>query len=109
MCYDRIIILTKTKWYYRNLEYIRIIIMNRVEDIILEFVEREYKLPDDADLNTYDLFANGYIDSMGLVQFVAILEDEFDIEFTADELLSEEFKTVKGIETIIMRKLESNR
>ena len=79
--------------------------MDHIREVILEFVEREYKLPEDADLKTFDLMENGYIDSMGLVQFVALLEDEFDIEFTADELRSPEFKTVAGLEAIIQGKV----
>ena len=79
--------------------------MREVREAILEFVEREYKLPDGIDYETYNLIDNGYIDSMALVQFVAILEDEFDIEFTAEELLSDEFKTIAGLEAIINRKV----
>lgn len=79
--------------------------MKDIRKVILDYTEREYKLPADADLDTFDLFDNGYIDSMGMVQFTAILEDEFDIEFTAEELLSKEFRTVSGLESIIRRKV----
>ena len=79
--------------------------MEEIREAILDFVEREYKLPDDVDPDTYDYVENGYVDSMGLVQFVAILEDRFDIEFTKEELLSDEFKTVGGLEKIISSKL----
>ena len=79
--------------------------MEEIREAILEFVEREYKLPDDIDLDSYDYVENGYVDSMGLVQFVAILEDQFDIEFTKEELLSSEFKTVGGLEKMISSKL----
>ena len=79
--------------------------MEEIREFILDFVEREYKLPDDVDLASYDYVENGYVDSMGLVQFVAILEDQFDIEFTKEELLSSEFKTVGGLEKIISSKL----
>ena len=82
--------------------------MDRIRNVILEFVEREYMLPNDVDYNTFDLIENGYIDSMGLVQFVAILEDEFDIEFTAEELLSDKFRTVSGLETMIQGKVRKD-
>lgn len=80
--------------------------MPDIREKILEFVEREYKLPDDVDYDTFDFVENGYVDSMGLVQFVAILEDDFDIEFSAEELLSDEFKTIGGLEKIISEKLQ---
>ena len=79
--------------------------MEEIRNKILEFVEREYKLPDGIDMDTFDYVENGYVDSMGLVQFVAILEDDFDIEFTKDELLSDEFKTIGGLEKMIKTKL----
>ena len=80
--------------------------MTEIREKILDFVEREYKLPDDVDYDSFDFVENGYVDSMGLVQFVAILEDDFDIEFTAEELLSDEFKTVGGLEKIITSKIQ---
>ena len=42
--------------------------MKEIREVILDYAEREYKLPADADLGTFDLFDNGYIDSMGMVQ-----------------------------------------
>ena len=47
----------------------------------------------------------GFVDSMGMVQFVTILEDDFDIEFSAEELLSSEFKTIGGLEKLIKNKI----
>lgn len=79
--------------------------MKDVRKTILEFVEREYRLPENIDYETFDIMKNGYVDSMGLVQFVAILEDDFDIEFSADELLSSSFKTIGGLERIIKAKM----
>lgn len=79
--------------------------MKDIRKAILDFVEREYKLPENIDYETFDIMENGYVDSMGLVQFVAILEDDFNIEFTADELLSSAFKTIGGLERLIKAKI----
>jgi len=76
-----------------------------IKKAILDFVEREYELPADIDYESFNYMDAGYVDSMGLVQFVAILEDEFDIEFSAEELKSEDFKTLGGLEAIIRNKL----
>lgn len=81
--------------------------MDEIRDTILEFIEREYKLPDDVDYDNFDYIANGYVDSMGLVQFVAILEDDFDIEFSKEELFSGEFRTIGGLERLIKEKTEN--
>ncbi|MBP5330518.1 MAG: acyl carrier protein [Lachnospiraceae bacterium] len=80
--------------------------MEDIRSVILDFVERDYKLPEDVDYDSFDFVENGYVDSMGMVQFVAILEDEFDIEFSKEELLSAEFRTVGGLEKMIRVKTE---
>ena len=80
--------------------------MKNVRETILEFIEREYKLPDDVDYETFDYTKSGYVDSMGLIQFIATLEDDFGISFSEKELLSEKFKTINGLEEIIMSKLK---
>ena len=82
---------------------------DKIRRFILNFVERDYQIPENVDFDSFDIFENGYIDSMGFVQFVAILEDEFDVEFTSEELLSDEFKTISGIEKIIRNKLEKKK
>ena len=79
--------------------------MEKIRQTILDFVEREYKLPENVDYETFDFVEKGFVDSMGMVQFVAILEDEFDIEFSAEELLSNGFRTVGGLEKLIQKKV----
>lgn len=81
--------------------------MEKIRQAILDFVEREYKLPENVDYDTFDFVENGFVDSMGMVQFVTILEDEFDIEFSADELLSSDFRTVSGLEKLIESKIDA--
>ena len=81
--------------------------MGKIRQTILDFVEREYKLPENVYYDTFDFVENGFVDSMGMVQFVTILEDEFDIEFSAEELLSEDFRTVSGLEKLIERKINA--
>lgn len=79
--------------------------MEKIRQTILDFVEREYKLPENVDYDTFDFVEKGFVDSMGMVQFVAILEDEFNVEFSAEELLSNDFKTVGGLEKLIQKKV----
>ena len=81
--------------------------MEKIRQTILYFVEREYKLPENVDYDSFDFVENGFVDSMGMVQFVTILEDDFDIEFSADELLSKDFRTVGGLEKLIERKINA--
>ena len=79
--------------------------MEKIRQFILDFVEREYKLPENVDYDNFDFVAEGFVDSMGMVQFVTILEDEFDFEFSAEELLSEDLRTVGRLEKLIQKKM----
>lgn len=78
--------------------------MRDIREMIVEYVEREYQLPEGIDYDAFDLVENGYIDSMSLVVFVSLLEEEYDVEFTSEELLSKDFRTIGGLERLIHSK-----
>jgi len=57
------------------------------------------------DLNSFNFINSGHIDSLGLMKFMIALEAEFDIKFTDDELLSEQFRIVQGLAELIRMKI----
>lgn len=81
-------------------------IMENIHDMIVSFIEQEYKLPENVDFDTFDYVRNGYVDSLRIIKFVALIEDEYDIEFTSDELHSDKFRTIAGLENIIKAKIK---
>jgi acyl carrier protein len=50
-----------------------------------------------------DLFEEGYIDSVGVAELVAFLEEEFEIQVPEEDLMSEEFSSIAGITRIVVR------
>lgn len=78
-----------------------------IETFILEYIEAEYSLPADIDGHDLNYAEEGYIDSMGMIQFVVALEDEFQITFTEEELNSPEFKVVGSLADLIQKKMEN--
>ena len=56
----------------------------------------------DFDENT-ELIKNKIFDSLGMISLVAELSDEFDVEITAEEIVPENFETVKSIYNMIKR------
>jgi acyl carrier protein len=50
-----------------------------------------------------DLFEHAYVDSVGLTELLAFIEDEFSVEVPEDELMSEEFVTIDGMARVIAR------
>jgi acyl carrier protein len=49
------------------------------------------------------LFEAGYVDSVGVVELLAFLAEEFAINLPDDALMSDEFSTIDGIAAIICR------
>lgn len=80
--------------------------MEKIQDFLLDYIQREYSLPEDIDFITFNYVESGYIDSMGLVQFIATIEDEFGIEFTDEELENPKIKVIGGLIDMIKSKME---
>lgn len=58
----------------------------------------------DEDIRDYDgdnLFDAGLIDSLVVIDLVAELNDEFNINITAKHIIEENFKTVDNIVTLV--------
>lgn len=49
------------------------------------------------------LFDGGYIDSVGFVELLEFLRDEFGVSVPDDLLLSDEFATIDGIAGVVER------
>lgn len=46
----------------------------------------------------------GILDSTGIIEIVAFIEDEFDIEMTYEEIVPENLDSIKSIETYVLSK-----
>lgn len=78
--------------------------MDNVKDFVIDYIQREYTVPEEIDILTLNYIESGYVDSMGLLQFIATIEDEFQIEFTDAELDSSEIKIVGELIQLIEKK-----
>ena len=70
-----------------------------------EFARREFSIrPSDRRFNrTVDLFEDGYVDSIGVIELIEFLERTFVIEIPEEDLFSPEFSTIDGIAKIVSR------
>ncbi len=80
--------------------------MTEVKDFIVDYIQREYTLPEDMDIMDLNYVEEGYVDSIGLIQFIAIVEDEFGIAFTDDELSNPDIRVVGKLIDIVIAKVE---
>ena len=78
--------------------------MEEIKEFIVDYIQREYTLPADTDVMELNYIESGYIDSLGFVQFVALIEEEFDIIFSDEELDSPDMKVVGKLVALIDRK-----
>lgn len=80
--------------------------MTDIKEFIVEYIQREYTVPEDADIMNLNYVEEGYVDSMGLIQFIAIVEEEFGIFFTDDELSDPNIKVVGKLIEMVERKVQ---
>ena len=78
--------------------------MAEVREFILDRLQKEYSFKEGTDIEKINYVEEGYMDSLGLIQFIGELEDEFDIEVENDELDLENFKSVHAIVSFIENK-----
>ena len=78
--------------------------MENIKEFIVDYIQREYTVPEDADIMNLNYVEEGYVDSMGLIQFIAIVEDEFGIVFTDEDLSNPDIKVVGKLIEIVAAK-----
>lgn len=75
-----------------------------ITNTILEMIQKKYTLEENIDLENFNYIESGYIDSLGIIQFIAEIEDTFQIEFSDAELSSPSFKVVGTLIKLIENK-----
>ncbi len=80
--------------------------MEKVKEFIVDYIQREYTISEDIDIMELNYVESGYIDSMGMIQFIAVIEDEFGISFSDDELAEPDIKVVGKLINMVVKKLE---
>ncbi|GIU87061.1 MAG: hypothetical protein KatS3mg009_1576 [Acidimicrobiia bacterium] len=74
-----------------------------VADRIEKFLREQFLVADDDPRfsRTVDLYEHGYVDSVGLVELLAFIDEEFAVEVPEEALLSPEFSTIDGIAGVV--------
>jgi acyl carrier protein len=74
-----------------------------VEQCIEEYIRVQFGVsPTDPGFDREaDLFEEGYVDSMGVVELLEFLREEFGVEIPDNDLLSDDFSSISGIARIV--------
>ncbi len=78
---------------------------NMVENHIEKFIRNQFSVsPTDPRFDREaDLFEQGYVDSVGVVELLGFLQEEFNVEIPDDDLLADDFSSISGIARIVLR------
>lgn len=76
-----------------------------MEARVERFIRTQYNIsPTDPMFDReVDLFELGYVDSVGIVELIEFLRQEFGVEIPDEDLLSDDFSNISGIARIVSR------
>ncbi len=81
--------------------------MSEISDKIKEFISTELMFEDSsAVLNDDTPLLEGVIDSLGLMQMISFIEEEFDVAIDDSEVTASNFRTVADIERLVEQKAQ---
>lgn len=73
-----------------------------VKKQICEFLGIEQNNSERQDI---DFFNDGILDSFGMMQLITFIEEEFNIKFDEEEILSNQIKNLSGLVDIVVHKI----
>ncbi|MBR6654824.1 MAG: acyl carrier protein [Oscillospiraceae bacterium] len=81
-----------------------------IEEIIKtleDYIREQFDIGDDPDYNSeVDLFEYGFLDSMGAMEVIAYIEEEYSIEITQKDVVLYPMNTIAEIAEVIVNKLD---
>lgn len=77
-----------------------------VAEYIIEALQKKHAIDKSVDLETLNYVEEGYVDSLGIIQFVSEIEDEFGIAFSDEELASPSFQIVGELIKLVESKIK---
>lgn len=79
-----------------------------IKEFILKELQKNYDLDSNVDLDNLNFVEEGYVTSLGLLQFMVTLEEKYKIRFSDEEVMSENFQVVGKLAALIEEKIKDN-
>ncbi|WP_034045172.1 acyl carrier protein [Wocania ichthyoenteri] len=78
-----------------------------MEQTIIKYIEQEFASEDIEDSleATDELLDSGILDSMAMIRLITFVEETYNIKVAPEDMIIENFMTVKDISIFIMSKL----
>ena len=77
--------------------------MEQIVHQLADYIKKTYKAELDRREN---IFNSGIIDSLGFVNLIEFIREQFDIVFEPEDLIEENFETFERIAAFILEKKE---
>ncbi len=82
----------------------------QIEDKIRRFIVKNLYYAEDNPITDEDSFLEtGVVDSMGVMELVAFIQSEFGIEVAQNEIVVENFDSIRRLADFVRRKLPVKR
>ncbi|WP_347723810.1 acyl carrier protein [Lysinibacillus capsici] len=78
-----------------------------IREYVLTSLQEKHEIEKLENLDELNYVEEGYVDSFGLVQFVFDLEEQFNITFSDEEMMSKDFQIVGKLIQLIEDKLSN--
>ena len=79
-----------------------------IAETVSRFIRTNFLFDENAELSDQkSLLGSGVIDSTGVLELIAFLEQQFKVKFDDSELVVENFDTVEKIGQFVIRKTKS--
>jgi acyl carrier protein len=72
-----------------------------------QFIRKEFLFDEDAELDDRTPLFPDVIDSLGVMEVVAFVEERYGIDIDDDELLIDNFRSLEALATLIDRKSDA--
>lgn len=81
--------------------------MNMPIDLLIAyFSEKKIPVPQSpAQAGAIRYIDAGWVDSVGILEFVSYLEEKTAVRFSDEDLTSDEFQTLEGVASILQRRM----
>jgi acyl carrier protein len=79
-----------------------------VQQRFKQFIVENFYVSDPQELQPdTSLITSGYVDSTGMLEVIAFLEEEFGIQIRDEEMVPENLETIARVEAFIARKRQA--
>ena len=77
-----------------------------IEQVINDFLSRDLEVALQGDSREKSLLTSGLIDSLAVLDIIAFLETQFDIQFDAEDLTGENFDRISSMAALVRSRMD---